>query len=126
MSDVAFKPLTAIEKIFKSLVWDPMIKLGETAIEGYVPVLALPVIKQLEEFSFEEVTDWLFNNFVMFVDVSAIKLVNAEHHAAYVKESLRLLLVSQTYPLGSPEFQKENEIAKQNLAQFVGYGATRQ
>ncbi len=34
---------------FKSLVWDNILKLGEGYLFTSVPILAIPVVKQLEE-----------------------------------------------------------------------------
>jgi hypothetical protein len=93
MSTVAFNPLTQAEQVFKDLVWDPMLKVGETWIEGMVPVLAWPVFKQIDEEAIQLITDYLFSQIVLVIDVETITLINDLHQSAFDKSSLKLKVV---------------------------------
>lgn len=123
MSDVAFKPLTEAEKLFKELVWNPGVALGEKALEGYVPFFTLPVIRSLEEGTINLISDWLYSQFVLAIDITAIKFVNAEHQAAYEKASLQLKIIAHESGVDSDAFRKATEDAKASLASFVHFGA---
>lgn len=119
MSDSAFRPLTQIEKIFKDLVWDPMVKSGEVWVEGAVPVLNLPLLKQLDEAVMERLSNAVYEQICTWVDIGAIKLVDAQHDKAFKDASLQLLLIAHAHGADSPEFKKANEDAKAALAAFV-------
>lgn len=124
MTDFAFRKLTEYEKIFKTLVWDVVIKAGETALEAYVPVLALPVIKQLDEVAIGVVTDWVFSKLVLVVDIAAIRLTNELHQKAFDDAMVKLKILSQEKGPESQEYKDELEKAKLALSKFVRYGAT--
>lgn len=124
MTTSAFRPLTAVEQVFKDLVWTPAIKLGEVALEGWVPALALPVIKEVDEYVIEQIADYLFNQIVLIVDLTAIKLVNAAHQSAFDTASLHLKIILIEKGVTSPEYQKAKEDAKKALSKFGRFGAT--
>jgi hypothetical protein len=116
MTDSVFQPLTTAEKIFKDLIWDPMVKTGEVWLEGAVPILALPGVKQLSESELESLTDWAFHQVVLLVDMGMLRLKNAEHERAYRDSSMKLLQVAQAHGPDSDEFKKANEDEKAALA----------
>lgn len=123
MGTVAFRSLTAAEQIFKSLIWDPMIQAGEVWIEGAVPFLALPLIKQIDEATIQAITDAIFSQVVMTVDVTAIKLVNNAHQAAYDSFSEDLALVADEQGVDSDAFKQAQTKALAGLSQFTRVGA---
>jgi len=123
MTTSAFKNLTIAEKIFKDLIWDTGILAGELAIEGAVPFLALPVISTLERTIIHELSDWLFNQFVLLVDVAAIHLVNAEHQRAFDSASVKMKVIALDQGLNSPEYRKARTDATATLSKFVHFGA---
>ena len=122
MSEIAFKPLTTAEQVFKDLVWTPAILAGELALEDAVPFFALPGIRTIEEGLINIFTDWLYNQFVLLVDVTAIRLVNAEHQAEYDKASLELKIIAIDKGIDSDEFKKAREAAKLALSKFTNIG----
>lgn len=124
MGTVAYKPLSLAEQIFKDLIWTPILKGGEIALEGAVPFLALPVVKQLDEFAIEEFTDWVFSQVVLFVDVTSIRIVNAEHQAAYTTAFINLQVIAHDKGITSPDFLEARENAKASLNKFVRFSPT--
>ena len=124
MTDSAFRQLTEVEQVFKELVWLPAIRAGEAVIEYYVPAFDLPVLKQLEEGTINVIAEAIYNQIVLFVDVSSIKLSNDEHQRAFDDAMVKLKVLSKEKGRTSPEYQKELESAKEDLARFVRYGAT--
>lgn len=119
MTTSAYAPLTQAQQIFKDLIWNPLIRAGETYIEGAVPALALPVLKQLDEGAINAISDWLFNQIVLVMDVTAIKLVNQAHQTAYDRASLELAIVAQEKGVTSDEFKKARDLAAAALAKFT-------
>jgi Flp pilus assembly pilin Flp len=95
MTTSAFRPLTEAENIFKQVIWTPMIMAGEVWIEGAVPFLDLPVIKQLDEATISALTDAIYNQLVTLVDVTAIKLVSTDLQNKWTSASEALALIAQ-------------------------------
>lgn len=124
MSTTAFRSLTAAEQIFHDLIWMPALKAGETVLEGWAPLLALPVLKQVDEFVIEQVAEYLFSQLVTLIDVTAIRLVNAEHQVAYDQASLKLKVIAHDQGINSDAFKAARDDAKKALSQFVRFGAT--
>ncbi len=121
--DYAYKNLSTGEKIFKDLIWNPIIKAGEVALAVHVPFLALPVIKQLDEYLIENLTDWVFKQVVLFIDISAIQLVNEVHQHEYEKLSIGLKIIAHDKGVDSNEFKDARERAKLALSKFTRFGA---
>lgn len=123
MTTTAYKTLTTVEQVFKDLVWNPAIKAGEIALEGEVPFFALPVISSIEEGAINIITDWLYNQLVLLVDVAAIRLVNAAHQEAYDEASERLKIIAIDKGIDSDEFKKAREQAKIEMSKFTNIAA---
>jgi hypothetical protein len=122
MTTSAYAPLTSAQTVFKDLIWSPMILAGETYIEGVVPFLALPGIKQVDEATINALTDWAFNQLMLVMDVTAIKLVNATHQTAYDNASLQLRVLIEEKGLGSPEYAQAKTAALAALSLFTQFG----
>lgn len=122
MANSASRVLTQVEQIFKSLIWDPMIQAGEVWIEGAVPFLDLPIIKQLDEAAISAIASAIFNQMVTLVDVAAIRLVNAEHQAAYDSASEQLAVIADEQGVTSDAFRQAQDKALASLAQFTHMG----
>lgn len=122
MTDQAYKSLSHAEQVFKDIVWTPMLTLGENWLEAEVPFFALPVIKQLDEAAIKALTDILFNQMVEFIDVSAIRLVNTAHQAAYDKESERLVIIAAESGVTSDAYKKAQNQALIDMAKFTHIG----
>lgn len=119
MTTQGFRPLTQAEQIFHDLVWQPMIQAGESWLETEVPALNLPVLKQIDEGVIGLVADWAFAQLCLFVDVTAIKLVNAAHQSAYDRASLELAVIAQEKGINSNEFKTARAAATAALVQFT-------
>ena len=122
MSDIAYRPLSQAEQIFKNIIWTPMIKAGETWLETEVPFLAFPVVKELDEIAIQAITDWTFSQIVLIVDIAAIRLVNTAHQAAYDAASEKLVVVAQEKGIGSDEYKAAQSQALSDLARFTHIG----
>lgn len=122
MGTVAYKPLTIAEQVFKDLVWTPGLLAGELTLEGAVPFFNIPVLKDLERGIIEELSDWLYSQLCLLVDVNAIRLVNAAHQTAYLSASLRLKVLAMDHGLDSKEFKYARDAARLALSEFTRFG----
>lgn len=100
-----------------------MIKAGEIWLESDVPFLSLPVVKQAEEEIINFLSDSLFDQIVIFVDISAIKLVNSAHQSAFDKASVNLKIIAHDKGIDSKEFQEARDAAKIALSKFTQFGS---
>jgi hypothetical protein len=122
MTTTAYPSLTHAQQVFKDLIWTPMVKAGETYIEGVLPILAVPVIKQLDEALIGAITDWAFRNLMLIMDVQAIKLVNSAHQSAYDSASLQLKIVAIDHGINSNEYLEACTKASAALSRFTRFG----
>jgi len=103
----AFPILTSVEQVFYDLIWTPMFTAGENWLEVEVPLLDLPIVKQLDEAGLKVLSDAIFQQLTLFIDVSAIKLVNAARQNAYDNASLQLKIVAQTNGINSDAYKAQ-------------------
>jgi hypothetical protein len=125
MSTIAFQPLTDVEKAFKAIVWDPLIKTGEVALAGAqasIPVLDLPIFTELEDDAIQAITDWAFNQLVELIDVTAIKLVKAEQQSAWETASAKLEILAAEQGVNSSAYQEALATEAADFAKLVHAG----
>ncbi len=124
MTQSALPTLTHAEQIFKDLIWEPLLLAGETALFTWEsPVLAVPIVggvlTAVEKEAISLASEWMFRQFVLLIDITAIKWVNQEHQAAYDRASEKLLVIATDSGIDSVEFKKARDDAKAALAQFI-------
>lgn len=122
MTTSAFPVLTDIENAFKTVVWEPMVLAGEVWIEGAVPFLNLPVIKQLDEAAIQGITDAVFYQIITFIDVTAIKFVKAELQNKWSTASESLALIAQEQGATSDAYKQALAVATTDFAQWIHTG----
>jgi hypothetical protein len=100
-----------------------MLKAGETWLEGQVPFLALPVVKQVDEEAIQLITDWTFHQLVLVQDMTAIVLVNDVHQAFYnsASENLKIILIDKGKD--SAEYQSALQKALADQSALTKFGA---
>jgi hypothetical protein len=118
VTDVAYPTLTKVEGISKILLWDPLI----TAVLVNFGLNIWPITAIVHVF-----TDKIFEGLAKVIDMEAIFLVNEAHRKAYdkAKVTLQLIAADKTKGIGSPEFKRARENAKDSLSQFVRFGAAQ-
>lgn len=119
MTDSISKPLTEAEKLFKQLVWDPVIASGEASLFLAVPILNAPVLGTLDNAVIQEISQWLFNQFRLFMDVTAIPLLNSAHQATYDRASEELSILADEKGVDSDEYLQARDRALADLSQFT-------
>lgn len=114
--------LTAIETVFKDLIWTPMIKSGEVYIAGMestIPILDWAFTQDLEDDAINALTDALFNSLVLLVDVETITLLNDAHQAAYASASEQLVIIAQEQGATSAAYLQAQRAALASLSKFT-------
>lgn len=124
MTTSAFKPLTEAEQVFKDLVWGPLILAGQSALIAVeAPVTGIPIVGWIlttaEKEAISLIGDFLFNQLILFIDVTAIKFVNAAHQAKFDDLSEKLEVIATDYGATSPEYLKARDNEAQAFANFV-------
>lgn len=99
-----------------------MLKLGENWLEGEVPVLALPALKQIDEAILGIIADYTFRQLVLLVDVTAIRLVNTVHQAAFDSATENLAIIADEQGADSDAYKNARVAALAALAKFTHIG----
>lgn len=99
-----------------------MIQAGEVWIEGAVPLLTLPVIKQMDEEVIHLVTDAIFNHIVTLIDVTAIRLVNPILQSRWETASESLSLIALEQGADSDAYKKALADSATAFARWVHTG----
>jgi hypothetical protein len=115
------KPITEAEQLFYNLIWEPALLAGETALFAAVPILGAPVLGTIDREVISLLSGWLWNQFRLTVDVTAIKLLNSEHQAAYDKASINLKVISIDSGENSSEYKQALVLAQLSLAKFTRF-----
>lgn len=98
--------LSAVEQVFKDVIWTPLIMAGETALFTYAPILDAPVLGEIDKELISLGSDWLFNQFIIFVDVTTIKFKNSEAQTAYDSASIQLQIILHSEGIDSDAYQQ--------------------
>ncbi len=110
-------PLTAAQQIFKDLIWDPAIKMGEVALEGLAPLLANPIMAEIDDEIIGAVMDYAFTQLILVVDLTSLQFTEIVNKAAYVKASESLAVIAHDSGINSPAYQaaRDAELASQSI-----------
>lgn len=114
-------PITFTENLFKSLIWDPLVKAAMTALDVEVPVLAVWPLSSIINGVVNLASNAIFTQVRLLVDVTAIKLLNAEHEAEYNSAAEKLAVIAHDQGVDSDAFIQQREIAKAALSKFVQF-----
>lgn len=125
MTDVAYPKLTIAENIFKNVVWDNLTASALVALFAAPGCgwMALWPMRQIITGTATLITDQLFKILRLYVDLTAIALINAEHKRAFDAAAVKLKVIAHDRGIDSDEFKKAREVAKADFAKFVAFGA---
>ncbi len=122
MGNIANTPLSEAEQIFKSLIWDPLVLSGEASLFLAIPVLNTPILRKIETALIHKLSDWLWDQIRLLIDIEAIRLVNSEHQVAFANASLKLRVIALEKGIDSDEFKQARDSAARDLAKFTNFG----
>lgn len=103
------------------MVWDLIVQAGVAALKRAVPLLNLPVVSTIINWSAYRLFDWIYNILALFIDFAEIKLLNLDHQQEYEDAVLILKTIGLQRGFDSPEFQEALESAKRSLSYFVRF-----
>lgn len=114
MTETAFPELTQAQKIAKSIGWDVGVKAGLTSLGlNFWPLNAVLIY----------ITDRIWGQLRLGMDLAAISFVNAQHEKAFNNAYANLRIVASHYGIESKEFQEARKNAQDTLVKFSHYGA---
>lgn len=112
-----------LSDIFKSLVWDTLVKAALSQLFLAVPLLGWGPIGYVVSWLAVYFTDKLYAVVKTAVDLEVITLRNEEHKKEYAGAAVRLKLIAKSKGVDSPEFMKAREEQKLALSRFVRFGS---
>jgi hypothetical protein len=122
MTISAYAPLTTAEDIFFNLIWTPLVTAGEASLFAAIPFLNLPILGSIIKGILDELSSWIFQKVRLFIDLSAIKLVNEVHQAAYDQASIQLSQIASQKGITSEEYLTARAAAAASFSALVHFG----
>ncbi len=108
--------------IFRSLVWDSMVKAALQRLLTSLPSwIGGGPIGFVVSWAFQKIADRIYNELDKLVITQGIHLRNLSQRLAFDRAALALQIVSDAYGPESEEFKKERENAKRRLADMVSF-----
>lgn len=99
-----------------------MITAGEMWLETQIPFLALPVIKQLDEATINAITDALFEQIILFIDLATLKLTKNVLQNKWALATGELSSIAKQKGVESDDYKKALKIAADDFAKLVHTG----
>lgn len=107
--------------IFKSLVWDNLVKFAIQQLFLAVPLLGWGPLGYIVSWVITFIADKLFIALKLAVDLEVIVLRNEEHKREYTLAAIQLKLIAKEKGLNSPEFKKAREKQQEALSRFIRF-----
>lgn len=120
MSEIVLPELSAIEKIFKSLVWDNFIKGFLIYIFG-AAIMSTPVLGDMIRAAALALGGIAYRFAVLNVDITTIKILNSQGQRAFDDASIKLAVLAHDYGEKSDEFIKARDVAARAQSQFTQF-----
>ena len=124
MSTGVTSKLTQEEQLFKTLIWDPLITAGETALFAALPVLNAPVLGTLDHAALSSLSDWIFSQICLFIDITTIRLQNSAYQSAYDQASESLKIIALDKGVDSDDYKTALAANVAALSQFARFMAS--
>jgi hypothetical protein len=105
--------------LFKSLVWDWMVKAALGRLFAAAPFLAWGPIGWIVTAVVDRYTGELYDLLHEFIDFKVIAFRNVELRDAFITAELKLKGIAQSYGIYSPEYKVAHEAERQDFARFV-------
>ena len=111
--------------LFKTLIWDTLIKAALKKLFLKVPLLGWGPIGFLVSHFVFKFTDMLYLEVKDFINIKMIFFKNKEAHDKYAEASKDLALILKDKGVESDDFKKAREAHKEALSNFVRFGVAR-
>ena len=110
-----------IEDLFKSIVWDNLTQAALAALYVDVPFLNTPVLSWFVSLVFNGIVNKIYSLLILFIDLNAIQLINAENQQAYDNATVELKLIAQQQGSGSAAYQEALTNAKTAFSKLISF-----
>lgn len=114
-----------LEHLFKSLVWDALIKAALARLFLAVPLLGWGPIGYVITWAVMKYSGELYAAIRQFIRLEEIAFRNEGHQKAYEAAALKLHLIAIQDGVDSESFRKQREIEKYLLSKFVRFDVAR-
>lgn len=115
--------LSAGESIFESLIWKPAVDAGLVALKASVPVLAVWPLSTILDGVVNALSNFLFGQTKLLVDLTSIQLMDAVQQKAYETASEKLRIIAHDQGVQSDAFIQAREAAKTSLSNLVHFNS---
>lgn len=123
MGDGVNQPLSEVEELFKTLVWDLLVDAALVALFVAEPWLAYWPFRQIVTGVATLFTNKLFSVGRRTIDMTAIPLINEAHKRAFTDAVVELKVIGYHQGRDSPEYLKARDDAKAALSRFVHFNS---
>jgi len=114
--------LTDIENIFTDVVWTPLVKGAEVALdaaEATIPILDWGITQDIEAAAINAITNAVLSRLLLFIDVSAIQFLDAELQSKWTSASESLALIATEQGANSNAYKTALASAASDFAKWV-------
>ena len=111
----------SLEELFKSMVWDAIVKALIARLFVIVPFLGWGPIGLVVTWGLTLLAEKLYSAIKLFINLEMIVLRNAEHERAFTRAGSELYLIARDKGIESEEFGRAREEHKVALAAFVSF-----
>ena len=109
------------EQLFRSLVWDNLIKAAIKRVFMAVPFLAMGPLGKITVYILTKFADKLYVVLKEEVDVQRIIFRNRKLGREFGRASVKLKIIAKSKGIDSNEFKNAREIHKKRLSDFVRF-----
>ena len=115
------KELELLKNLFKSLVWDNLVKTAISKVFIAVPFLALGPLGKLTSWLLTKFAKKLYLQFEEVVDLKHIVYLNKDLRKEFDRASVKLKILAREVGIESNEFKKARKEHEKQLAAFVHF-----
>jgi hypothetical protein len=124
MGDGVNPTLDYASGLFKDLVWDSLVEVLLTKLYASAPFLVVWPLSSITRGLVEMCSNKLFAILKLTIDLQAVVLLNEHHKKEFSDAVIKLKLLAKEQGLGSSDYKKAKEDAKEKLARYVHFNGT--
>ena len=112
-----------IDQLFRSLVWDNLVKAAIKRVFMAVPFLAIGPLGVITKFIIIKIANKIYEVLKETVDLQLIVFKNYRLKKEFDRASVMLKIIAQGKGVDSNEFKDAREIHKKRLSNFVRFAS---
>lgn len=117
-------PADKVLDVFKSLIFDELVKVAIAKIIGLAPFLSWGPISFIVGKLVTYIAGELYVLLKDAINFHVILLNNAQHHTAYIDAQIQLKNIAKEKGIDSDEFKAQRQKHAASLAKFIRYSGT--